>query len=121
MFKLVPPKRGQSAWSYRILYDFPKKGKRAPKGRFINGPLIVQKSGAIVGTAQTGGSSLAGTIFRLGPPSQSGERWKAKVLYDVPASAAVPVAGLARAAGGGLYGATGNGTHGRGAVFSFQP
>ncbi len=69
MFKLTPPRWGQPAWTETVLFSFAREGNN-----YVNtfSALIADKSGALYGTAQTGGILGAciygdgcGTVFKL--------------------------------------------------------
>jgi uncharacterized repeat protein (TIGR03803 family) len=78
------------------------------------GALILDKTGNLYGTTTAGGSSNAGTVFKI---SAAGHE---TVLYSFTGAAdgAVPEAGLARDGAGNLYGTTtGGGANGNGTVF----
>jgi len=78
------------------------------------GALILDKAGNLYGTTTAGGSSNAGTVFKI---SAAGHE---TVLYSFTGAAdgAVPEAGLARDGAGNLYGTTtAGGANGNGTVF----
>jgi uncharacterized repeat protein (TIGR03803 family) len=129
VFRLSPPKAQGGPWAFKVLYSLPADGnhrhRRYPQGLYVNGPLVIQESGAIIGTTQAAGPvGTEGNIFELDPPAQKGDPWSHKVLYALEnddVGPCNPVAGLVAAPGGVLYG-TGTGcAAGRGGVFSFVP
>jgi len=128
VFSLTPPKKQGSQWAYRGIYSLPRKGHKYRDGELVNGPLVVQDNGSIIGTAVGGGDGGngdgEGTIFRLKPPAQPGQPWAAKVLYKCGAGndLTIPAPGLVKSGQGALYGTSAyGGPSARGAVFSFVP
>jgi uncharacterized repeat protein (TIGR03803 family) len=61
VFKLTP---ARGAWTETVLYNFTgHNGDGAAPGCI--GHLILDGSGALYGTTQSGGASNAGTVFKL--------------------------------------------------------
>jgi uncharacterized repeat protein (TIGR03803 family) len=101
------------AQTFKVLYNF----KGAKGGANPYAPLIRDSAGNLYGTAEAGGSSGAGTVFKV---DKSG---KETVLYSFTGGAdgANPFAGLLRDAAGNLYGATAyGGASGVGTVFKLS-
>jgi uncharacterized repeat protein (TIGR03803 family) len=105
----ILPGQGQT---FKVLYSF----KGAPDGRGPLGGLMLDDSGNIYGTTNSGGVSYDGTVFRL----NSSER--ETVLYNFRAGYGDrPNSALARDANGTLYGTTlYGGAHQCGAVFKLD-
>ena len=131
VFKLTPPGPWETEWAITVLHDF--------TGGFDGGsptaPLVMDASGAIYGTASSGGSWLNdGLVFKLTPPANGSTEWDYSVVhyfyysyaYDAD-DGANPHGGLIMDASGALYGATGfggsiAGTYiGHGTVFKLTP
>lgn len=75
VFELSP--RAEGGWSSRIVHSFHNDGVY---GRFPLGALILDASGNLYGTTQSGGSSDAGIVFELMP--RTGGGYKEEVLYS---------------------------------------
>ena len=100
LFKLTPPKPGQSKWSKAILHDFRSTGA---DGNFPSGGLARDGAGNLYGVTQEGGGEGAGTIFKL---TKNGSKWSYKVLRSLTHQQAVkPYAGLIQRQGA-LFGTT---------------
>jgi len=61
IFSLAPPAAGEQQWSETVLYGFSNKGENSP------GPLLLDRHGTLLGTAQYGAASNTGTIFQVLP------------------------------------------------------
>ncbi|MGH6878224.1 MAG: choice-of-anchor tandem repeat GloVer-containing protein [Rhizomicrobium sp.] len=99
-----------------VLYSFDTIG-----GGFPDGDLLLDKSGALIGTASGSGSrsSPYGQIFMLSP-AHTGWKFKTLVAFDGQ-DGATPMRGLTRDSSGLLYGTTvDGGAYGRGAVFTLR-
>lgn len=85
--------------------------------------LAIDTKGNLYGTTSAGGSSGNGTVFKLSPPSKSGEEWTESVLYSFGkgTDGATPVGGVSLGTSGNLYGTTSaGGTYGLGTVFELK-
>jgi hypothetical protein len=122
-FRLSLPRKRSGAWTETVLHAFGNN----TFGYDLEAPLVVDSSGNLYGTANTGsGGAAYGDVFRLKLPSRKGQGWTLSVLYDfagVP-DGGNPAAGLIFDKAGDLYSTTqygGNGTgcnsRGCGAVF----
>jgi hypothetical protein len=114
VFKLAHSKSG--SWTERTLYSFTGNDGASPfKG------LIFDDEGDLFGATYAGGSSNAGAVFELMPPSgNSAGPWREKVLYSFTGGSdgGFPISDLVRDKGGKLYGTTlQGGALGYGAVF----
>lgn len=87
------------AQSYQVIYDF-----TGPNGEFP-GSLTADASGNLYGVTQAGGSSNAGTVFKL---SRSGSGWTLTTLYDFKGGndGYDPMARVVFGPDGALYGTT---------------
>jgi uncharacterized repeat protein (TIGR03803 family) len=117
VFKLTP---SGSGYLEDVLYAF----RGGSDGTWPVAPLILDKSGALYGTAPNGGSSNCdlygcGTAFRLQP---HGSGYDFSVIYTFLGrnDAANPVGGLVFGRGGVLYGTTSGGPGG-GTAFTLTP
>jgi uncharacterized repeat protein (TIGR03803 family) len=131
VFKLTPPALGQTKWTITVLYNF----TGGADGGSPSPNLVMDASGAIYGTASSGGSWLNdGLVFKLTPPSNGSTGWHYAVLHYFYYSYAYgaddganPHAGLIMDQSGALYGVTGfggstSGTYiGHGTVFKLTP
>ena len=124
VFRLVEANGGK--WKETIVYGF-----SSDSYSYTPAVAAFDKSGNLYGTTNVGPShSLAGSVFRLKPPSQKGGSWSLILLHGftgVP-DAALPNVSLVFDKSGNPYGAAsegGTGTgcsfHGCGAVFEVEP
>lgn len=123
VFELIPPTTG-SGWGYRILHNFSNNGE---DGEIPFGGLVMDSTGNLYGTTQSGPNNFFGTVFELSPTA--GGAWKETILYGFPINSsgfmvdgAEPQGSLVFDAAGNLYGATnGGGAYGFGTVFELSP
>jgi uncharacterized repeat protein (TIGR03803 family) len=116
VYKLSPGNGGQ--WRETVLWNF---GTLSNDGLNPFGNVVLDRSGNIYGTAETGGAHRNGTVFELVP---SGSGWTEKILYSFTGATdgGFPVAGLISDQAGNLYGATSlGGSGGGGTVFELTP
>ena len=116
VFEVSPPAQGQQSWTENVIYSFdfsPNGGSPAYSG------LVMDASGNLYGTTQTGGTAKNGVVFELSP--QRGGSWTENVLHTFQDSpdGSQPEAGLLLGADGDLYGTTfyGGDSAGSGTVF----
>jgi uncharacterized repeat protein (TIGR03803 family) len=125
----------KSRWKLLTLYKFCEGGYPCLDGAYPEGGVIVDTSGNLYGTTDSGGSKNAGVVFKLIPTSNP-RKWLQKVLYNFGsmnsgADGGLPTGTLTYAGASSgqpydgaspLYGATENGgTNGRGTVFEVIP
>ena len=109
--KLTPPSPGAAAWKATVIHNF--KGGSSD-GAAPGASLVVDPSGNLYGTAQSGGDANLGVIYRLSPPSAGSSAWKYADLHwfsaDINVSAgadgALPEGSPVLDAQGNLYGTT---------------
>jgi uncharacterized repeat protein (TIGR03803 family) len=117
VYSLTPPSAPGDPWIYETLYNFPGgSGGSSPLGE----PAVAQ-GGVLYGTTFYGGTSKAGTVFRLTPPSAPGGAWTHTVLYSFVGGVGNPPVGVAIGPGGVLYGVAADGSALNGVVFSLTP
>jgi uncharacterized repeat protein (TIGR03803 family) len=88
-------------------------------GSFLYAGLMQGTDGALYGTANAGGSSDYGTVFRLNP---DGSGFTVLKNFDNITSGAYPTAGLMQGTDGALYGtASSGGSLGYGTAFKLNP
>jgi uncharacterized repeat protein (TIGR03803 family) len=119
-FKLSPPASGQGKWTFMRLHAFTD----GADGGFPNGALTAGPNGVLYGTTSAGGAHGVGTVFSLTPPSGGATHWGFSTLYTFTNAndGGAPLAGVARAEDGTLYGTTlGGGADGLGVIFSLTP
>ena len=113
VFKLT---QSGSAFKETTLMTF-----RGLNGAFPSGPLIMDSSGTLYGTAVEAGRHGGGTVFRI----RTRGRVRSNVIWNFggsPKDGVFPFGGLTLGAGGVLYGAaTESGLFGGGVVFKLTP
>jgi len=62
IFRLSPPQQGQTTWTETTLYTF-----SGADGDMPSSPLLLTKTGTLIGTTLDGGAGNAGTMFELTP------------------------------------------------------
>jgi len=120
VFKIAHDSRG---WHESVIYDF-CSAQNCADGSNPDGPVIVDESGNLYGTASLGGNPSCrygcGTVFRL-RPSKSG--WKEDVLYSFTGQTDgfFPYGGLVLDQAGNLYGINSVDVHyGSGSIFELE-
>lgn len=110
-------------WNETRLYSF-CAAKQCKDGSTPSGPLLLDVSGDLIGTAGSGGANADGAIFKLSP---SGAAYQESLLYSFCqekkcADGKAPVTGVALDSAGDLIGAaSGGGTqYDGGTVFVFN-
>src|SRR5262249_39824344 len=88
VFKLTPAVPGSSKWTATVLHRFSDVGEKFKSGYYLQGGMVVDKSGALIGTTYAGGSTSnhcsdkfagCGVVFRLTPPTGDETEWKETV------------------------------------------
>jgi len=112
--------RGAAAAAEQVIYNFcPQSG--CEDGSYPEGALITDSAGNFYGTANLGGTSGNGTVFRVNPDGTQ------TVLHNfcllgLCLDGANPVGGVIMDGSGNLYGTTANGgTTNNGVVFKLTP
>jgi uncharacterized repeat protein (TIGR03803 family) len=118
VFKLTPPRAGQTTWTKRTLYRF----IGGSDGGEPQGKLLLDASGALYGTTFQGGRGQCsvdwdgigcGTVFKLTPPAPGQSAWRKSVLHNFAGpEGAYPQGGVIADAAGHLYGTASGGGHG---------
>jgi uncharacterized repeat protein (TIGR03803 family) len=106
VFKLTPPRQGQTAWTESVLWSF----SGGSDGANPEAGLIADERGALYGTTSTGGAcAFCGTVFELTPPASGQTPWIETVLWSFSGGSdgSVANAGLISDEMGALYGTTG--------------
>jgi uncharacterized repeat protein (TIGR03803 family) len=87
--------------------------------------LLADGTGALYGTASSGGANNTGVVFKLTPPAAGQTQWTETVIYNFSSSGAEgagPYSGVVMGANGTLFGVTrGGGANGVGAAFKLAP
>jgi uncharacterized repeat protein (TIGR03803 family) len=98
------------------LYDF---GGSQADGKYPDGPLVADPSGALYGTTNSGGQLSNGIVFKFVSGSGGGE----SVLYTFQSGGGTgPSGGVILDRAGNLYGTTqGAGRYGQGVVYKLSP
>jgi hypothetical protein len=123
IFEIIPPARGQTAYTTRVIHSFTGAGD----GKFPYGSLIADKYGRLYGIT-TGSFDDAGSVFRLSPPAAGKTTWDLVTLHKFTGKAdgGDPSGDLIFDPEGNLYGTTVNGGFGCngtgcGTVFELSP
>jgi uncharacterized repeat protein (TIGR03803 family) len=108
-FRLMPPKRGKTAWKEEILWNFTGN----TDGADPYAELILDQTGAVYGTTY-GGYHIDGSVFKLTPPAQGQTAWSETTLWAFSGGSdgGSPYAGLTADKAGILYGTAGYGGNG---------
>ncbi len=120
IFQLSPPVNGQPPWTQTTLWTF----NGGADGVSPQGPLVSDTWGALYGVTSQGGTTNAGTVFKLTPPENGQTAWRKTVLWNFGGGedGAVPQGGLIFDHRGALYGATlQGGVFGLGTVYQLAP
>lgn len=120
VFEMSPPVQVGDPWTETVLYSF--LGTNSQDGSSPAGPVLVDTSGNLYGTASTGpGFRREGIFFKLSPPAQTGDPWTETVLhhFGVGNDGAMPVGAIAHH-GRGFIGVTfdGGGTGNYGTIYA---
>src|SRR6185312_6522866 len=106
IFMLTPPSEPTGAWAATVLHHFDgSDGENLWRAR-----LILDADGNLYGTATYGGFLCdflgCGVVFRLEPPTVSGDAWHYSALYQFQGGedGRYPVGGLEMDETGALYG-----------------
>ena len=117
-FELSPNPDG--TWTETILYSF----AGGNDGAFPNAGLVFDQNGNLYGTTLHFGGFGDGTVFRLSPPTKSGNAWTETVLHNFvgDSDGEYCLGSLTFDKTGNLYGATlFVGTYGGGTIFQLVP
>jgi uncharacterized repeat protein (TIGR03803 family) len=119
VYKLTPPVVAGTPWTKTILWNFIGK----TDGSYPYAPVMMDATGALYGTTETGGIHNEGTVYRLSPPAAGKTAWTETTLFNFNGAAgSYPSAGLVMDATGALYGVTlGGGKTSNGIVFKLTP
>jgi uncharacterized repeat protein (TIGR03803 family) len=107
VFKLTPPGEGQTAWTQAVLYSF----AGGSDGADPQSGLVADKTGALYGTTQQGGSASLGTVYKLTPPAPGSTTWTETVLHSFAGGrdGSVPYGPVVLDQSGAIFGMTNQG------------
>ena len=112
---LMPRVGAAQAKAYEVIHSF----KGSPDGADPEAALVIGNDGVLYGTTYVGGTSRAGTVFRL--THATGEPWNEAVLHSFSGpDGSNPRASLVFGSSGALYGTT-EGLAGPGTIFELAP
>ena len=114
VFRLIPPAKGATGWTEKILYSFkghadgaiPVFGTLRVAGDVLYGTTVNGGTGACAETQFS--PAGCGTVFKLSPPGAGKSNWTESVIYSFKGGAdgSAPGGPLIAGKGGVLYGAT---------------
>ena len=108
VFAVRPPPSGSGAWTEEVLHPF--LSGNPGDGLEPLAPVVIGKSGALYGTAPSGGEYRDGAVYEVLPPATPGGAWTESLIWSFNgADGDRPLAGLALGANGALYGTTSGG------------
>jgi uncharacterized repeat protein (TIGR03803 family) len=116
VFKLTPPGKGQSTWTEQTIWAF--TGTSDGGNPEQPDPLVMDNSGALYGTAFTGGANNAlcgstgcGVVFKLIPPAHGQTAWTEQTVWTFTGGndGGYPMSGVILDGAGALYGMTNGG------------
>ena len=116
VFKLEPPKSGETAWKEKVLWSF----TGGNDGSEPSGALTMDPAGNIYGTTTGGGTGVVGTVFELSRPAGSSQ-WAETVLYNFTGNndGGEPFGNVLIGSDGNLYGTSaGYGQYNYGTIWS---
>jgi uncharacterized repeat protein (TIGR03803 family) len=127
VFRLIPPKSGQTTWTEQTLWGF----MGGSDGCYPSSSLLVDEQGALYGTTGGGGGNTnarcggtCGTVFKLSPPEAGQTSWKEQIIWSFTGGSdgGSPSAGLIADWSGALYStAAVGGASTNGVVFKLSP
>jgi len=125
VFELTPPSTSGGSWTESILWSF----GNSTDGNGPDAGVIMDGSGNLYGTTNSGGISGKGTVFELTPPSTVGGAWTESILWNFGngSDGAFPQVGVIIDRNGNLYGTThrggvnDNGSDPGGTAFQLTP
>src|SRR5262249_583239 len=104
----------------KTVYNFGDPG--SGDGMYPYSKLVFDAEGNAYGTTQQGGSTFAGTVFKLSPGNDG--QWVETILHEFTGrdDGGNPLAGLVFDGSGDLYGTAGyGGANGTGVIFKMSP
>jgi uncharacterized repeat protein (TIGR03803 family) len=118
VFSLSPPKTGQTAWTEKLLFDFPGSASAFPTSG-----LIADSKGDLYGTTSGGGTGNAGTVFKLTAHKGAAKGLKQTILANFgDNTTGAPIGTLIADGAGNLYGVTAaGGANFYGTVYEVSP
>jgi len=120
VFKLSPPRAGETTWSETVLSNFSADDVDTAYQPPSSG-LVMDSAGALYGTTLKGGTGRHGRVYKLTPPETGRASWTQTTLYEFDAKSSGPVNTMLRDASGNLYGTTIGNDGGYGSVFELSP
>lgn len=124
VFKLTPPSAPGDPWIETDLYEFKGDNHGIVDGAVPLGGVTMDETGVLYGTTSQGGVSNRGMVFKLTPPTTSGDPWTETILHFFGGNenGMTPASNLLRVTSGALYGTTqAGGSFGAGTVFVLSP
>lgn len=116
------PAESAGAYTFHVLYSFCGVAF-CTNGEGPEGPLLLEPTGNLIGTASGGGADQAGAVFEL---SFDGSNWNEQVLYSFCSTPGCPEgdfpgSGVIMDTAGDLYGTTTDSTTRGGTAFELIP
>jgi uncharacterized repeat protein (TIGR03803 family) len=113
-----------SAQSETVIHSFQSSSGADGSNPF--GGVVADGTGALYGTAQSGGKYRQGVVYKLSPPTTQGGVWKQNILYSFQGveyeDGSYPMGNIVLMKSGKIYGTTySGGQYGDGAVYELSP
>ncbi len=122
VFEVSPPAKSGQPWTEAVLHNF---GFSPDGGSPGYSTLVLDKSGNLYGTTQTGGTLKNGVVFKIAPPAQPGGAWTLTVphVFRGAPDGSQPESGLLPISDGSLIGTTlfGGNVNNDGTIFQIKP
>jgi uncharacterized repeat protein (TIGR03803 family) len=122
VFEVSPPAKAGRPWTEAVLHNF---GFSPDGGSPGYSTLVLDKSGSLYGTTQTGGTMKNGVVFKIAPPAQPKGTWTETAIHTFRGApdGSQPESGLLPLADGSLIGTTlfGGTVNNDGLIFAVAP
>ena len=122
VFEVSPPAKAGKPWTEAVIHSFTFSPDGGSPGY---SSLVLDQSGNLYGTTQSGGKLKNGVVFKLAPPAQPNGTWTASVVHDFRGApdGSQPESGLLTLSDGLLIGTTlfGGNVNNSGTIYQVKP